>query len=78
MKKFSTALLGAVILATVASSVAPSTAFALGGCGRNEHRDRWGHCVFGGQNEDYCLRTTGHPGTRMPDGTVRCLRYPPR
>jgi hypothetical protein len=78
MKQMSAALFGAVILSAVVTAMLPTTAFALGGCGRNEHRDRWGHCVFGGQNEDYCLRTTGHPATRMPDGTLRCLRTPPR
>ncbi|HEY3797583.1 MAG TPA: hypothetical protein VGL58_04460 [Caulobacteraceae bacterium] len=72
MQKISAALLGATLLLTVVASVA-SPAYALGNCGRNGHRDRWGHCVFGGQNEDYCLRTTGHPGTRMPNGTVRCF-----
>jgi hypothetical protein len=71
MKTFSAVLLGAAILST---ALASTPAFALGACGRNGHRDRWGHCVFGGQNQDYCLRTTGHPGTRMPNGTVRCFK----
>jgi hypothetical protein len=73
MKNLSAALLGAVILSTAISLVA-TPAFALGGCGPNRHRDGWGHCVFGGQNQSWCLRKTGHPATRMPDGTLRCLR----
>jgi hypothetical protein len=72
MKKLSAALLGVVILSTAISSVV-TPAFALGGCGPNRHRDAWGHCVFGGQNQDFCLRKTGHTATRMPDGTLRCL-----
>jgi hypothetical protein len=72
MKKLSAALLGVVILSAAISSVV-TPAFALGGCGPNRHRDAWGHCVFGGQNQDFCLRKTGHTATRMPDGTLRCL-----
>ncbi len=72
MKKLSAGLLGVVLVSSVLSAATP--AFALGGCGANGHRDAWGHCVFGGQNQDYCLRTTGHPATRMPNGELRCLR----
>ena len=71
MKRLSTAAAGIAILATVASSVTP--AFALGGCGPNGHRDQWNHCVFGGQNQAFCLKTKGHPAVRMPDGTLRCI-----
>src|SRR5271154_4993326 len=74
MKKLSMKLLGVVIIsATLSSAVSP--AFALGGCGPNRHRNGWGQCVWGGQNQDWCLRTTGHRATRMPDGTLRCLHY---
>ena len=72
MKKLSVALLGAVILSAALSS-AVTPAFALGGCGPNAHRGPGGACVFGGQNQAWCLRQTGHPATRMPDGTLRCL-----
>ena len=73
MKTFGTMLLGAVIFSTtLASAVAP--ALALGGCGPNGHRNAWGRCVFGGQNQAWCLRMTGHPAVRMPDGTLRCFR----
>lgn len=72
MKRFSAVLLGVVILSTAISSVA-APAFALGGCGPNRHRDGAGNCVFGGQNQNWCLRQTGHKATRMPDGTMRCL-----
>ena len=37
------------------------------------HRDQWGNCVLGGQNQDYCLATKGRPATRMPNGTWRCI-----
>ena len=72
MKKLSTVLFGVVILATTISSVA-TPAFALGGCGPNRHRNGWGNCVWGGQNQDWCLRKTGHTATRMPNGTLHCF-----
>jgi len=72
MKKLSAALLGVVILSTVLSSATP--AFALGGCGPNYHRNGWGQCVWGGQNQGWCMAATGHPAVRMPDGTMRCFR----
>jgi hypothetical protein len=71
MKSFRTALFGAAIMSMVSSAIAP--AYALGGCGPNAHRNQWGQCVFGGQNQQWCLRHTGHTATRMPDGTLRCL-----
>jgi hypothetical protein len=67
-----TALLGLAIAATTLSSVEPAS--ALGGCGRNYHRDWWGRCVWGGQNEDWCLRTTGHRATYVGRGQWRCIR----
>jgi hypothetical protein len=68
-----TALLGAVILSTILSSaVAP--AFALGDCGPNRHRNAWGYCVWGGQNEGWCVRHTGHVSTPGPNGTRWCTR----
>src|SRR6202050_5992125 len=74
MKKLSIKLLGVVLIsATLSSAMTP--AFALGGCGPNRHRNGWGECVWGGQNQDWCLRTTGHTATRMPNGTLRCLHY---
>jgi hypothetical protein len=72
VKTLAAALLGVAVLATALLSVVPPAA-ALGGCGPNGHRNAWGRCVFGGQNQDYCIRRTGHPATRMPDGTLRCL-----
>jgi hypothetical protein len=72
MKTLRTVLLGVVILsATLSSAVAP--ALALGGCGPNGHRNAWGQCVWGGQNQAWCLRHTGHPAVRMPNGTLRCF-----
>ncbi len=72
MKKLSAALLGIVVLSTAVASMTTS-ASALGGCGRNGHRNAWGQCVFGGQNQDYCIARTGHPAVRMPNGTYRCI-----
>jgi len=70
MKRLSAALFGVVIFSTIVSSAAP--AFALGGCGWNYHRNAWGQCVWGGQNQDWCLRRTGHPATPGPNGTWWC------
>jgi len=73
MKKLSAALLGVVILsAAVSSAVTP--AFALGGCGPNAHRNWAGVCVWGGQSEAWCLRHTGHPAVRAPNGEMICIR----
>jgi hypothetical protein len=70
MKKLSAALLGVVILSTALSSATP--AFALGDCGPNRHRDPWGHCAWGGQNQGWCLAHTGHAATPGPNGTWWC------
>jgi len=67
------ALVGAAILCAIISS-AVTPAFALGGCGPNGHRNAWGQCVWGGQNQAWCIRNTGHPAVRMPDGTMVCVR----
>jgi hypothetical protein len=72
MKKLFAALLGIAVLSTATLSLT-TPASALGGCGPNGHRNAAGFCVFGGQNEDWCIRKTGHPATRMPNGTLRCL-----
>ena len=71
MRNFWLTLLAAVGLSTALSLAVPP-AFALGDCGANYHRDANGTCVPGGQNEDYCLKTKGHPATRMPNGTMVC------
>jgi|HubBroStandDraft_4_1064222.scaffolds.fasta_scaffold598302_1 hypothetical protein len=71
MKKLSAALLGVAILSAVLSSVA-TPVFALGDCGPNHHRNGHGRCVWGGQNEDYCLRHTGHVAASGPNGTKWC------
>jgi hypothetical protein len=73
MKKLSATLLGVVILSAALSS-AVTPAFALGGCGPNGHRGPYGGCRWGGQNQAWCLRHTGHTAVRMPDGTMRCFR----
>lgn len=73
MKKASSALLGAVILSAAISSAA-TPAFALGGCGADFHRDGAGRCVWGGQDEHWCLKHTGHPAVRGPNGDWVCYR----
>ncbi len=72
MRKILTKSLGvALVGASLLAAVAPAD--ALGGCGPNRHRNGWGRCVWGGQNQAYCLRRTGHRATRMPDGRLVCL-----
>ncbi|HLH92167.1 MAG TPA: hypothetical protein VKX28_27380 [Xanthobacteraceae bacterium] len=64
---------GLGILSVVLSSVTP--AFALGGCGANGHRSSiTGRCIWGGQNEGWCIRHTGHPSVPGPNGTRICIR----
>jgi hypothetical protein len=72
MKKLSAALLGVVIISALSSAVTP--AFALGGCGYNGHRNMAGACVWGGQNQGWCMRQTGHAATPGPNGTWICVR----
>jgi hypothetical protein len=71
MKKVLTALLALAALSAALSSAA-TPAFALGGCGPNGHRNAFGQCVFGGQNESWCLRHTGHRAYRAPNGEMIC------
>jgi hypothetical protein len=33
-----------------------------------------GQCIPGGQNQAWCLRHTGRPAVRMPDGRLLCIR----
>jgi hypothetical protein len=71
MKRISVLLLGVMIFLTgLSSAVAP--AFALGGCGPNYHRNAWGRSVWGGQNQNWCLRHTGHVAAYGPNGTRWC------
>jgi hypothetical protein len=62
---------GGLAVAILASLM--SSAYAFGGCGRNGHRNPWGACVYGGQNQGYCAAVGGTP-VRMPNGNVRCVR----
>ena len=71
MKKLSAALLGVVILAA-ALSWADTPASALGGCGPNRHRGPAGGCRWGGQNQAWCLRHTGHVAAYGRHGTRWC------
>ncbi len=70
MKKLSATLLGVVILSGLSAAVTP--AFALGGCGANMHRGPGGQCFWGGQNQAWCLKHTGHAAVRMPNGKMVC------
>ena len=60
MKRLFAALLGATIVSATLISVA-TPAFALGGCGPNGHRNAWGYCVFGGQNQNGAMQLTPMP-----------------
>jgi hypothetical protein len=74
MKNISATLLGFGILSAALSS-AVTPAFALGGCGPNFHRSSvTGRCIWGGQNEGWCLKHTGHAAVRMPNGELVCIR----
>jgi hypothetical protein len=70
MKSISTAV--GVLALTGAILAAVSPAFALGRCGPNGHRDHWGNCRWGGQNQAWCLRHTGHVAFRAADGSMWC------
>ena len=70
VKSLRTVLLGVAIGAATLSSGVP--AFALGGCGPNGHRNAWGYCVWGGQNQSWCLRHRGHVAAYGPHGTRWC------
>jgi hypothetical protein len=58
---------------TASILAAGSPAFALDGCGFNGHRNHWGRCVWGGQNQSYCLRKTGHPAVMSTNGAWVCV-----
>jgi len=65
----------AAIAAFGAAATTAAPAFALGGCGPNYHRSSvTGRCIWGGQNQAWCLRHTGHPAVRGPNGTWVCYR----
>ena len=72
MKKLSAALLGLTVLSAALSAVTPAS--ALGGCGGNAHRNANGVCVYGGQNQGWCEKHTGHVATKMPNGEMKCLK----
>ena len=72
MKSLKTLLLGVAIAAATLSPVAPAD--ALGGCGVNRHRNAYGRCVWGGQNQNWCLRNTGHRAVYVGGGRWRCFR----
>jgi len=70
-KMLAAALFGVAILSTALTSAA-TPAFALGECGPNAHRGPWGGCRWGGQNQAWCLRHTGHVAAFGPNGTRWC------
>lgn len=72
MKKLQVAIIGVVIATTASAAI--TSAFALGGCGPNRHRNFAGVCVWGGQNQAWCLRHTGRPAVPGPNGTLICIR----
>jgi hypothetical protein len=72
MRKFSNAVVCGALTAALLAAASP--AFALGGCGPNMHRGADGRCYWGGQNQAWCKRHTGHAATRMPNGEMVCYR----
>lgn len=73
MTTLKTVLLGALLAAATLSPAAP--AFALDGCGLNGHRNSRGHCEWGGQNQHWCQRQTGHPATYLGHDVWHCYGY---
>jgi hypothetical protein len=74
MKKLFLPLLGLAVLSVDLSS-AVTPALALGGCGPNRHRSGiTGRCIYGGQNQAWCVRHTGHRAVRAPNGNMVCIR----
>ena len=71
MRKVHATFVGLVILSAALSS-AVTPALALGGCGPNGHRNAYGRCVFGGQNEHWCVNHAGHRAYRAPNGEMIC------
>jgi hypothetical protein len=69
MRKISIAVV--VYALTITAATGPS--YALGGCGPNYHRDAWGNCRWGGQNQNWCLRHTGRAA--VPDGHGHMICY---
>lgn len=71
MMKFAMKALGvAVFAAGLWSATVPAS--ALGACGPNRHRNALGYCVWGGQNQGWCVRHTGHVAGYGPYGTRWC------
>ena len=80
MKKLAATLLGTAfvtgtLLATLLAvpSVVVTPAYALGGCGKDMHRGAGGRCYWGGQDEAWCLKHTGHKAVFV-DGEWICYR----
>ena len=71
MKKLTAALVGLTVLSAALTAVTPAS--ALGGCGANAHMAN-GKCVYGGQNQGWCEKHTGHVATKMPNGEMKCLK----
>ncbi|HEX2640712.1 MAG TPA: hypothetical protein VHL50_09080 [Pyrinomonadaceae bacterium] len=68
-------LFGLAALLAVDLSYASTPASALGGCGPNRHRSSvTGRCIWGGQNQAWCVRHTGHRAIRTPSGRLVCVR----
>lgn len=68
-------LFGLAALLAVDLSYATTPASALGGCGPNRHRSSvTGRCIWGGQNQAWCVRHTGHRAIRTPSGRLVCVR----
>lgn len=69
MKKLAIVMLGSLVLS---SGLWATPASALGACGPNRHRNPYGYCVWGGQNQAWCLRHKGYAAGHGPFGTRWC------
>lgn len=71
MRKVIVATIGALVFSAGLWS-ATEPASALGACGPNRHRSPHGYCVWGGQDQAWCLRHRGHVAGRGFFGTRWC------
>lgn len=70
MTRSAVAMLGALVFSAGLWTTTPAS--ALGACGPNRHRGPSGYCVWGGQNQAWCLRHRGHVAGGGPLGTRWC------
>jgi hypothetical protein len=72
MRKHIVAAFGAAALAISLGMMMVEPASALGGCGFNGHRNAYGLCAAGGQNQNWCRRHKGQHARYVGGGIFRC------